>query len=150
MRAPEIDRTEISGKSVVVYWKRVPNRNDIANYELELEAVSKTTIKSFKTKNGVINSHTFNNLDKDDVYIVRVRAITKNGEKTDWTGKTISLKHGKKKLDFRENTILKRFIIFTAFRYIRIFNELHFVDIINQSDPSRICLFFYSNLKSRI
>lgn len=31
----------------------------------------------------------------EDVYIVRVRAVTQSGEKTDWTGKTLSLKHGK-------------------------------------------------------
>ena len=95
MRAPEFDRTETSGKSATIFWKHIPNRSDIVNFELELEAVSKTTIQSFKTKDGIINSYTFTELNMDDVYIVRVRAVTRDGEKSDWMGKTISLKHGK-------------------------------------------------------
>lgn len=122
---PEFDRTEVSGTSATIVWKHIPNRSDIAHFELELEQVSKTTIKSFKTKEGIVNSYTFNDLedgDKGSVYIVRVRAVLGDGEKSDWMTKTISMKHGKICVDNFLNIINKPLIL--NLFYLNIWNSI--------------------------
>jgi len=48
------------------------------------------------TKGGSINRYTFKNLNEDETYIVKVRAVDQSGEMSGWLSQTFSLKHGKK------------------------------------------------------
>uniref|UniRef100_A0A7M5VD99 Fibronectin type-III domain-containing protein n=2 Tax=Clytia hemisphaerica TaxID=252671 RepID=A0A7M5VD99_9CNID len=94
LHAPKLNKIERTDNSITFIWQRVPNRQDISFYEIEFESITHTRQQQYKTKDGLADRYTFENLNKDDIYIIKVRAVAKDGEKSDWLSRTVSLKHG--------------------------------------------------------
>ena len=93
--APKLISRKVQETSATIYWNRIPNRSDIAHYEVQLIDLKTDSSTQFTTKNALEESFTFNNLQKSQFYEFKVRAVVNKDRKGMWLIDTFYVAGGK-------------------------------------------------------
>ena len=94
--APLLVAVKVTGIEATVFWRRIPGRGDIRNYDVHLTqlGITNPAVEQFKTEDGLEDSFKFGDLRKGFFYEYKIRAVVES-EVGKWLIQTFYVPDGK-------------------------------------------------------